>query len=82
MKYLLFLSTSIFFSTFTFAQKNDTLISEPVYEKNINNNNHFPGKKISPFNTNLYRDGGIILGAVGINLIGYELIKNKRDLTP
>lgn len=85
MKLLFFLTITVFFSTLANAQNNDavnTVYSFVGSKKDINNKNDFPGKKISPFNTNLYRDGGIILGAVGINLIGYELIKNKRDLTP
>ena len=70
MKLLFFLTITVFFSTLANAQNNDavnTVYSFVGSKKDINNKNDFPGKKISPFNTNLYRDGGIILGAVGIN---------------
>lgn len=33
------------------------------------------------YRTNFYKDGAIILGAVGVNLLGYELIRNKKNLT-
>src|SRR6476620_11576843 len=35
----------------------------------------------SPYKTTLIKDGLVITGAVGLTLIGYELIKNKHDLT-
>ena len=35
----------------------------------------------SPYTTSLLKDGLVITGAVGITLLGYELIKNKKDLT-
>ena len=36
---------------------------------------------VSPYKTRLGTDGLIIIGAVGTTLAGYELIKNKKDLT-
>ena len=38
-----------------------------------------PGK--SPYKLNWIKDGVVIAGAVGTNLLGYQLISNKRDLT-
>jgi len=35
----------------------------------------------SPYKTSLLTDGLAIAGAVGVTLLGYELIKNKRNLT-
>jgi membrane-associated phospholipid phosphatase len=34
----------------------------------------------SPYTTSLLKDGLVITGAVGVTLLGYELIKNKKDL--
>lgn len=36
----------------------------------------------SPYKTSFVKDGLAIAGAVGVTLLGYELIKNKNDLTP
>lgn len=36
----------------------------------------------SPYKTALLKDGLIITGAFGVTLLGYELIKNKKNLTP
>lgn len=79
MKYLPILISCFLLSNFAFSQYSDSVSvgnSKPVESKRYS-----PIKGNSPFTTNLYRDGGIILGAVGINLIGYELIKNKKDIT-
>ncbi|MEP6583457.1 MAG: phosphatase PAP2 family protein [Ginsengibacter sp.] len=35
----------------------------------------------SPYKTSLVKDGLVLTGAVGVTLLGYELIKNKSDLT-
>ena len=35
----------------------------------------------SPYKTSLIKDGLVIAAATGATLLGYELIKNKRDLT-
>ncbi len=35
----------------------------------------------SPYTTSLIKDGLAITAATGVTLLGYELIKNKRDLT-
>lgn len=83
MKSLLILFFLFFFQPIAFAQNKDS--AEPPYIL-INNQTYpleknFQDKSISPYNTNLYVDGGLILGAVGVNLLGYELIKNKKNLT-
>ncbi len=36
----------------------------------------------SPYHTNFVNDGLVITGAIGITLIGYELIEHKSNLTP
>lgn len=36
----------------------------------------------SPYTTGFLKDGLAIAGAVGVTLLGYELISNKNDLTP
>ncbi|MEP7252965.1 MAG: phosphatase PAP2 family protein [Ginsengibacter sp.] len=36
----------------------------------------------SPYKTSVLKDGLAIAGAVGVTLLGYELIKNKNNLTP
>lgn len=36
----------------------------------------------SPYKTGLIKDGLVITGALGVTLLGYELIENKRSLTP
>ncbi len=47
------------------------------------NDNHsteaVPG---SPYKTSLLKDGLVITGAVGLNLLGYQLVENKHNLTP
>ncbi len=37
---------------------------------------------VSPYTTSLLADGLTITGAVGVTFLGYELISNKKDLTP
>lgn len=36
----------------------------------------------SPYKTSLIKDGLVITAAAGVTLLGYVLIKNKKDLTP
>ena len=36
----------------------------------------------SPYHTSFLKDGLTIAASVGVTLLGYNLIKNKRDLTP
>ncbi|MEO8108932.1 MAG: phosphatase PAP2 family protein [Ginsengibacter sp.] len=36
----------------------------------------------SPYRTSFWGDGLAIAGAVGVTFLGYELISNKKDLTP
>ncbi len=42
------------------------------------NNNE---ESTSPYHTSFKTDGAIIAGAVGLNILGYALISNKKDLT-
>lgn len=69
---------------FAFAQNKDNARPKFVLINNHTNSlekNFQDQPIISPYTTNLYVDGGIILGAIGVNLLGYELIKNKKNLT-
>ena len=36
----------------------------------------------SPYHTSFVKDGLVIAASVGVTLLGYNLIKNKNDLTP
>ncbi|HXS57914.1 MAG TPA: phosphatase PAP2 family protein [Hanamia sp.] len=36
----------------------------------------------SPYHTSFVKDGLVIVASVGVTLLGYDLIKNKKDLTP
>jgi membrane-associated phospholipid phosphatase len=36
----------------------------------------------SPYHTSFVKDGLVIVAAAGVTLLGYDLIKNKNDLTP
>lgn len=38
-------------------------------------------KALTPYHTSFVNDGLIIVATAGINLLGYELIENKKDLT-
>jgi membrane-associated phospholipid phosphatase len=40
-----------------------------------------PKPAYSPYTTSFLKDGLIITGTVGVTLLGYALIKNKKDLT-
>jgi len=35
----------------------------------------------TPYKVALVKDGAIIAGSIGLNVLGYSLIKNKKDLT-
>jgi len=39
-------------------------------------------KETSPYHTGFIKDGAIITGSIGLNVLGYKLIQNKKDLTP
>lgn len=39
-------------------------------------------KDSSPYHTTLLKDGAIIAGGIGLNVLGYSLIQNKKDLNP
>src|SRR4051812_39236125 len=39
-------------------------------------------KEPSPYQTNLLKDGAIIAGGIGLNVLGYKLIQSKKDLNP
>jgi hypothetical protein len=41
-----------------------------------------PKEAASPYHTSFIKDGAIIAGGIGLNVLGYNLIKNKHDLTP
>ena len=54
-------------------------LAEPGNKANINS--LYEGGSPSPYKTSLIKDGLVITAAVGVTLLGYELIKNKRGLT-
>src|SRR3954468_4485685 len=35
----------------------------------------------SPYHTSFIKDGAVIAGGIGLNVLGYSLIQNKHDLT-
>ncbi len=47
-----------------------------------NGNNSPEAGTGSPYKTTLLKDGLVITGAVGLNLLGYQLVENKHNLTP
>ncbi len=74
MKKSLLLSclTLLLYTIQTFAQGDTTSSTEIVPTE----------KFVSPYTTRFWVDGPIIAGGVGLNLLGYSLIQNKKDLTP
>lgn len=84
MKSILFATGMMLFGSVCFAQdsailKADSLIifEPPRSESGIAD---FNPKHV--YETKLWVDGPIIVGAIGLNLLGYSLITNKKDLTP
>ena len=69
--------TSINSSSHASSIQSGSVKSESMQANKVNTNQ--PG---SPYTTSLLKDGLIISGAMGVNLLGYHLISNKKDLTP
>ncbi len=76
-----------------FSQKNiensylraGNLSLSPVSAAKEKNENRYPLTEpfaSSPYKTDFIKDGLAITGTLGVTLLGYELIKNKKDLTP
>ena len=95
MKKIVIIFFSIFSNLFSVAQNNVASIRKAFNPQAIVflqqydhlSKRDFPDKLASPevkspYSTNLVKDGLIITGAAGITILGYELIKNKKDLTP
>jgi membrane-associated phospholipid phosphatase len=94
MKKNLFFLAFYFCNIICFAQNNiqnkQTIFRQGLYTaSNIDllsaaKHKNFTGNTLSssPYKTNFIKDGLIITGVVGATLLGYELIKNKRNLTP
>jgi membrane-associated phospholipid phosphatase len=55
--------------------QNDTSVPVNTRSVSIVNDN-------SPYHTSFVKDGLVIAASVGVTLLGYDLIKNKHDLTP
>lgn len=80
----------IFFITFfstqlSFSQNNILTTNHGFFYDSVNIKYQYASKSdagISPYETNFVKDGLVITGAIGVTLIGYELIKNKKNLTP
>src|SRR6476661_5811910 len=84
---------SFFYFQFCFAQKSishypnisaggqSTSLNTTDAGMRTNINSLYQEGAPSPYKTTLIKDGLVITGAVGLTLIGYELIKNKHDLT-
>ncbi len=79
-------------ATFCFSQNyssgyrnnfSNNLFASPHYSprNSVNQNTFSSDNNFSPYKTGLIKDGLAITGEVGVTLIGYELIKNKSDLT-
>jgi len=91
-KYLIFFAF-YFYSSICFAQnniQNKQTISQPdLYTvsnaglPSVAMHGNFMGNTLlsSPYKTNFIKDGLIITGVVSATLLGYELIKNKTNLT-
>lgn len=56
-----------------------SFLIKPGFNKNSHTRNLAPAE--SPYKTSFIKDGLVITGALGVTLLGYELIKNKKDLT-
>ncbi len=54
-------------------------LTDSESDKNFRSQNLSPAESV--YKTSLIKDGLLIAGAVGGTLLGYELIKNKKDLT-
>jgi membrane-associated phospholipid phosphatase len=95
MKSIAFFCVAFFYFQFCFAQNNLlpyqynfssysslTLISADSGRQLHPNSLYEAGSHApSPYKTGLIKDGLAITAATGVTLIGYELIKNKKDLT-
>ncbi len=65
--------------TISARASSQSFLTNPASAKNFRPENLSPAE--SPYKTSLAKDGLAIAGAVGGTLLGYELIKNKKDLT-
>jgi membrane-associated phospholipid phosphatase len=80
----------IFFITFlfvqySFSQKNITRPCHLLLQDSVGVKDGFASKSragMSPYKTSFVKDGLAIVGATGVTLLGYALIKNKKNLTP
>ena len=64
-------------------QLNDASIKNQLVKSfQTHSNSHQTSAGNSPYTASLLKDGLVITGAVGVTLLGYELIKNKKNLTP
>lgn len=94
MKQSIIFCLSFFYFQLCFSQKNilksphlpatDSSLSWLSFAKEINENSYSLNEQFasSPYKTNFIKDGLVITGTLGVTLLGYELIKNKKDLTP
>lgn len=75
MKKFFIFCTTFFIMNFVFAQKKISSVYQNKNDTTFEQNQ-------SVYTTHLITDGLVITGTVGATLLGYELIKNKSDLTP
>lgn len=66
---------------------NASVTYNEAFKKSILNrsqfNDHLENTAVvTPYTTSFLKDGLAIAGAVGVTFLGYQLISNKRDLTP
>jgi membrane-associated phospholipid phosphatase len=92
MKQLIIVIASFFYYQYCFSQNSivqhhytpgNTFFPSAPFDSiaSINNYSLKKERAPSPYKTSFTKDGLAITGAVGVTLLGYELIKNKKDLT-
>ena len=65
----------------TIAQSDTSFLKEDSLSVADSKSGDISTKALTPYHTSLVNDGLIIAAAAGVNLLGYELIKNKKNLT-
>ena len=82
-RYIFFLML-LFHVQFSFSQNEPVNAKTNLSDtsKNLKDQNLFRStKNFSPYKTNFGVDGLVIVGATGATLLGYELVKSKKNLT-
>jgi membrane-associated phospholipid phosphatase len=75
----------VFYTQASIAQQTDSKNDTALKQDTLSVQNHKMGNSstnaLTPYHTSFVNDGLIIAVTAGVNFLGYELIKNKKNLT-